>query len=346
MAPGISLSRGAPVCCAAVENFVNDRHLNALRRKVSQSKTSIKNTWSQEEERRLQTSRRNVKREQVQGDRFADIEKENMRLLLKMQEIEHRGPAKAAASAILGAPPPACSRGGSLPPIGTGSKCGARMREMRRIDEDNQRLLKKLQGAKSSVNLPQLEDQHRHRQKVMRMRCEHQRPEWKEMFPPPRIRASQPMSPVASEGQIDAECERLLKLQEQLRSKMEAADSLSDAGALPEATGDELGSPSAHRAVGSSDSPHRGSETPTASLEMVGGVIPARSRALAESLLAEEGLELGRPGRVAVDNAEDTEEAALAAKEAAANALRMAQALDVESDGLLAYGDVVSRFRY
>mmetsp|Transcript_1526 Transcript_1526/g.4596 ORF Transcript_1526/g.4596 Transcript_1526/m.4596 type:complete len:339 (+) Transcript_1526:68-1084(+) len=338
MAPGVSLSRGAPVCCAAVENFVNDRHLRALQRKVSHSRTSINNNWSQEEERRLQTSRRNVKREQVRNDRFANIEGENMRLLMKMQEIEHRGPARAAASAVLGPPPPKCARGGSLPPVGTGSKSNARVRELRRIDEDNQRLLRRLQGAKSSVCLPALEEQHQRRQKVMRMRCEHQRSEWRELYPPPKLgaaRLQQPLSPVDSEGQIDAECERLLQLQERLRSKMDLATSLSDTAAWPEAESE--GQPS----------PRSAAETPSGGIgSMLGGVLPASSKAMVDSLLAEDAARhAAEMERLKDDPNEDAEDAANAAKEAAANALRMAMAVDASSEGLLAYGDVVQRFR-
>lgn len=353
MAPGVSLGR-APVCCAAVENFVNDRHLKALQRKVSQSKTSIKNNWTQEEERRLQTSKRNVKREQVQGDRFASIERENMRLLVKMQEIEHRGPAKAAAQAMLGKPPPGCARGGSLPPVGTGSKSGARNRELRRIDEDNQRLLRRLQGAKSSVCLPKLEEQHQARQKVMRMRCEIQKPEWKEQYPAPKIlpqlfpgRLQQPPSPGAFEEQIDAECERLLALQEQLRSKADLQDALSEFAALPEAAQEGTSSPSNGQVqspmsdAGGLDGFDEG---------MLGGRIPASSQAIVDSLLAEDAAARGNfAGQLGESTAEaqDSEEAANAAKDAAQNALLMARALDTGGDGgWLGYGDVVSRLRH
>mmetsp|Transcript_56124 Transcript_56124/g.180126 ORF Transcript_56124/g.180126 Transcript_56124/m.180126 type:complete len:336 (-) Transcript_56124:315-1322(-) len=328
MAPGMAVERRAPVCSAAVENFVRNRHLNAHREKVSRSRTLVNNSWAPEELQRLQTSRRNVKREQLQGDRFANIERENLRLLGRMQEIEHRGPAKAAAHAVLAgasatALPAAVVRNASLPPSGAGSRLPARLQELRRIDVENQRLLKRLHGTKASVSLLRLDEEHRSQQQLMRMRCEHQRSEWK--APPPRRSAS------AAELQVLAPVETA-----ELYAAGHGEPFEQEPPALELLELEPSGQEPQGLAVDTQEPGQADALSPA-----FGGAIPAASRALAEALLA--GHFSSQSQAAAAE--QDAEAAAAEAKDAAAAALRMATALDAGSEDLLAYGDVVQRLR-
>merc|ERR1719316_1436241 len=60
--------------------------------KVSRSKSTIDNSWTVRQVGKLQCSQRNVKRHQQRGERYDDIEKENMRLMQReiMQQPSHR----------------------------------------------------------------------------------------------------------------------------------------------------------------------------------------------------------------------------------------------------------------
>lgn len=205
MAPGIALERKAPIACAAVENFVRDRQYNAHRRNVSRSRTTIDNTWSSREEQKLQVSRVNVKKLQVNQDRFTDIEKENIRLLARMQDIDRQGVVKAAGGIIVGTGPARCS---SVPAMSApGSRVGQRVKELKRIDAENQRLLKRLQGTKATVSMTKLDEAHKVQQKFMRMRCERQHPDWKEDLPLPMAKAEEPTEDVVEEQGTDEDAE-------------------------------------------------------------------------------------------------------------------------------------------
>merc|ERR1719237_780388 len=92
-----------------------------------------------------------------------------------MQEIDGKGGARATKA-----------RSSSLPAQGRGSNSGARTRELRRIDAENQKLLRRLRSTKASVSVSQLEEEHRAKRGLVRLRCEHQ-PALPELeAPPPR----------------------------------------------------------------------------------------------------------------------------------------------------------------
>lgn len=342
MPSGVSLERRAPICNAGVENFVRDRHLSQHKRKVTQSRTTINNVWSAEEENKLQKAKRNVKRDHVQGERFASIEKENLRLLQKMNEIDQRGVAKAQVRTVLPPVKSAVSRCSSLPPCGAGSRSGARVRELQRIDAENQKFLSRLSGAKSSINLPKLDEAHRAQQAFMRMRCERPKPEWKELYPPMVIPVKLPEE---EEPAIDVDCERLQRLQDQMRMRLEAEEHLepsSPTDARQEKDADADGG-----IIGGDG--EQTIEELEAELERFGGRIPASSQALVDELMAqdlkdkEQAAHLADQLKQKDDAEEDAAVAAYDAKEAAAKAFLAAEAVGYcgVDAGFMGYADVV-----
>merc|ERR1712048_1274815 len=91
-------------------------------------------------------------------------------------------------------------------------------------DAENQKFLTRLNGAKSSINLPKLDKAHQKQQAFMRMRCERPKPEWRVLFPP-HVMAPKPEI-VEDEDPIDVDVERLQQLQEHLRGRLEAEETL------------------------------------------------------------------------------------------------------------------------
>lgn len=282
MAPGAALDRNRPACCNAVESFVQNRHKDEHRRKVSGARSLINNSWSVREESRIQASRRNVKREQVQDDRFSNIERENMRLLLRMQEIDKRSEREScsapagkggarrfvmAGNALVAAAAPGRNmpRSNSVPAgAGRGSNFDHRLKEMRRIDDENQRLLRRLRGTKSTVNNSRMEDQHRAQQKLMRMRQEHG----------PKLvqRGPLPFDPLPPQSAAELENERVCNLHSELERRLAALEIEEDRAQ----TDDELPSPCGSEGSPVGDRPRR---------QYLGGDIPEASRALTEALM-------------------------------------------------------------
>lgn len=359
MAHGCALERRLPVTSIAVENFIRHRQLEAHHRRVLRPRTFIDNAWTKEEVRVLQKPRRNVKREQMKEDRFADIERENARLLGRMQEIEHRGPARAAGKQVLsGAVLPSCARSRSVPCPRAGSNSGARNREQRRIEQDNLRLLKRLQGAKPSISQQQLEGEHRALQKVMRMRCEHHQAavEAAERHPhqPKGFRshsaggllrpqsaavAAAATATATATDQASTDFERLQQLQDDLRLQLEADEAAAGESSTDlesQLPNDKPSSPCGSE--GAVEDPTGAGSEPSSPF---GGRIPAMSRARSEAILATFSTEPCRQGFDAEEGL-DAEEAAISAKEAADEALRKAQAMDAGSQ-YLCYDDVVQR---
>eukprot|EP00930_Biecheleria_cincta_P043417 TRINITY_DN29815_c0_g2_i1.p1 TRINITY_DN29815_c0_g2~~TRINITY_DN29815_c0_g2_i1.p1 ORF type:complete len:364 (+),score=103.43 TRINITY_DN29815_c0_g2_i1:134-1225(+) len=348
MAPGISIDKGRAISCAAVENFMRQRHIDAHKNKIARSKSTVSNQWSVGEETKLAPSRgMNAKKLQLQEERYHGIERENRRLLGRMQEIERRGPSQAAAKLVMGP-----SRSSSVPAIsGAGSRASQKVKELRRIDAENQRLLKKLQGAKASVSMAKYDESWQVQQRYMRMHCERQKDVWIEerareqaelaAAMAQRAAARQPAGPFSEEpaGPSDAECIRLLYLQDELRQKAAADEEASDIAEMldqqdasdaveqdqEEAKGQQVEAADASQAEGSSE---------TAAFRF-GGVIPESSKNMVEQLLAEYAKEQEQEEL-------DSVEAAKAAKQAAEAAFRQAEALDVASDDVfLSYERVV-----
>lgn len=365
MAPGQVIDRQRPACCGAVENWVHARHKDAHRQKVKGARSIINTGWSQREEDRIKASRRNVKREQLQEDRFQNIERENLRLLMRMQEIDKRrelsarAASKAAAKLVLGGAQPAVSSGAAAGPMprssscppghGRGSNFGTRIQAMRRIDDENRRLLKRIQGAKPSVNYSKLEEQHQAQQRIMRMRRENlSREELADpLYRPPRLPIFEevPFSHRSSSAaDLDNMSERLFHLRQASDDAVEASEN---------------------------DAPESESGAAETSVlrEYIGGKLPEASRVLAAALMeehfgeaADDGNETGRTADHAMGVSDqvvavDAEEAAEASKAAAAEMLRAAEAMDVQvckaaepldalaGGDVLDYANVVARSR-
>jgi len=302
----------------------------------------------------LQTSRRNAKKELQQEERFQGIERENMRLLLRMHEIERRSAAKSAAQVVLGgggdavkAAASAAARSGSCP---AGSRTNVRMKELRRIDSENQRMLKRLQGAKSSVSMKDLNERNRQQEGYMRLRCNEQRPEWQREDAARRRAANQArLARAASEAPrdpVDEEMEALSRLQDHFRRQAE------DDGADFEREQEELaGEPLSFRGS------HAGSPqailSPPRQREGIGGQIPASSQAIVDQLMADHLREAeaqdqllgGMGGNHEEESAEEesAEEAHRAAKEAAAKAFSLATACGAGQEDMLDFHHVIQR---
>jgi len=353
MAPGISVDRGHAISCAAVENFMRQRHLDAHKGKIARSKSTVSNQWSVQEETKLGPSRgMNAKKVQKQEEKYFGIERENRRLLGRMQEIERRGPSQAAAKLVMGP-----SRSNSLPAISAaGSRAGQKVKELRRIDAENQRLLKKLQGAKASVSMAKNDESWQVQQRYMRMHCDKQKESWIEeraseqaelaAAMAQRAAARQPAGPVSEEpaGPSDAECIRLLYLQDELRQKAAAAAADEEGSDMAEEEnlvaedeqqdGSDAVEPNQEEAKDASQG-ESSSEKPAFRF---GGVIPENSKNLVEELLADYAKEQEREEL-------DSIEAAKVAKLAAEVAIRQAEAIDVSSDDVFLSYDRVVRNR-
>jgi len=357
MAPGMALDTKRPKCSDQVEELMRRKHLEAHKRNIARTKSTICNQWSVREELKLAPARRNAKKELVAEERYSSIEKENRRLLGRMQEIERKGSQKAAAHLVLGSGP-SMQRSASVP--AAGSRASTRNKELRRIDAENQRLLKRLQGAKSSVDLAAKEQSYQVQQGYMKMRCEHQKEDWilervqneallaahlKERAaaraPPPEP------APISIEpaGPSDAECIRLLHLQDKLRARAEDAEEGGEE--LPEGEhlqegGDESEEAVAARALeeaeGADGEPSATPKKERTALSYA-GLIPEASEKLVDKLMAEYAEQQAK-------DEEDSLAAADDAKAAAAAAFREAEALDVASeDVFLSYERVVQQRR-
>lgn len=341
MAPGQSLDRNGGACCAAVENFVHNRHLEAHRRKVAASRTLIQNKWSDREEVKIQASRRNVKREQKQEERFAGIEKENYRLLGRMGEIDRRTPAKSAAQIALQCGGRSGGRSNSVPVSGAGSKANNRLKEMRRIDAENQRLLQRLQGAKASVNINKFDEAYAKQQKFMRMRCEHVHKEEAEAARIANAAVRERFfGPRQVEEGVDPEMERLLRIQDEFRKRAEEepeGDALDEfRAAQASRPGSSSSRPRSSRSAAEGDAQGFDAGYSAAPPLEYAGVIPESSQKIVEELMAMHDQQARQ--------AQDSEEEAQDAKEAAAAAFRAATSLDVaSSDLVLGYGALVQR---
>lgn len=341
MAPGIAIDQKRPACNERVEDWVRQRHFEAHKCKVARSRSLINNQWSVREETKLQPTRsRNAKKEQMEEERYSSIEKENRRLLTRMQEIERRGTQKAAASLVLGVKP---SRPSSLP---AGSRAGARVKELQRIDAENQRLLKRLQSTKAAVNMSKFEKDHQVQQRYMKMHCEHPKEDWlleraqqqsllaAQMAVRAASRALPP--PVSKEppGPTDAECQRILRLQDSLRKR--AAGEEDELDELDELDEDmNLVQQDLEEVVQEGPLEEKPARPKPKLIGEHAGFLPDSSHSLVEQLMAQYA-------QLQEEEEEDTEAAVAEAKAAANAAFRKAEALDVASDdAMLSYERVV-----
>jgi len=348
MAPGVSAERGRSVCNAGIEEWVRQKHLDAHKKNIARSKSTIANQWSVREENKIGPSRRNVKKEQQTEERYSKIEKENRRLLGRMQEIERRGSSKLVGQMVVGGPK-VPQRSGSVP--AAGSRVSVRVKEMHRIDAENQRLLKRLQGAKSAVNMAKNDESYKEQQRYMRMRCEHQHEDWvleraqqqallqAQTAERAALRAPpEPIAPISKEpeGPSDAECIRLLHLQDKLRAAAEADEDSEDKSMddLDEEQ-TQLQQNEEAEPVEDGQDKEKPVVSPSQERSFLAGAIPETSKNLVEKLLAEYAADAER--------AELSTQAQMdAAKTAAAAAFLQAEALDVSSeDVFLSYERVV-----
>eukprot|EP00933_Yihiella_yeosuensis_P062318 TRINITY_DN65278_c0_g1_i1.p1 TRINITY_DN65278_c0_g1~~TRINITY_DN65278_c0_g1_i1.p1 ORF type:complete len:364 (+),score=96.01 TRINITY_DN65278_c0_g1_i1:92-1183(+) len=352
-----------------VDEFMRNRHSAAHKLKLARCQSSINNTWSVKQEGKLQVSRVNAKKQQLADERYSKIEKDNMRLLGRMQEIEHRSASKAVAQLLVGgarSAPAAPIRSSSMPAGGIGNAAGSRtnqrLKELQKIDVENQRLLKRLQGAQSSVNMKKFDEGYRAQQNYMKMRCERPKEEWiherahnsaaigeaLRQKAEEKLKALLGPEPESIEpaGPTDAECRRLLHLQDDLRRKAkdDDDDDLSEAG---DTLLDDDGRPLSQRSTDSNAKVGDDTASPSGSKHVkkrftcsspgtspLGGVIPENSKNLVEQLLAEYAKDKE-------DDEEGIEAETAAAKKAAEAAFREAEACDVASDELLDYDKLI-----
>lgn len=339
MAPGVSIDRSASVCNAPVEDFIHRRQLYNLRSNINRARTHVNNTWSRQEEDRLQASRWNAKRRQNTHDTHAEIERENMRLMLRFQEME-----KASVRKSSSVPTIKCSK------TPAGSNIGARNKELSRIEAENRRLLQRLRSTKASVSVSKLAEEHRRTEKVMHMRLE---------FPssvlanvnqerPQRAIGSRVAMPKSGKDGGDLCSVRLPAV---YPSSVLAAAMITEADVKAEMdrpfSGDSAGSscmmPAAPAAVDGclQDADVEDDENENAvsaakhdfeELRLglnLGVGMPSQSRLLANRLLEAEAAERQAAAEAA------------AAKDAAEKAMRDAEAMDAEEDAMLGYDNVV-----
>jgi hypothetical protein len=226
--------------------------------------------------------------------------------------------------------------------MGRGSNSEARMREMRRIDDENRRLLKRLQGSKSTVSNKRMEEQHRAQQKIMNLRQEHA----------PRMPGRQGRLPFSALpiSNVDPETQRLQDLHEELQRRLEYLEEQEPAlAASLTATPRSVHSSQLDDGANHIDSNHEDGlhvdDEDLGGREYIAGQLPEHSRKIVEELMREHY----EPTSPQVG---DAEEDADSAKEAAAEMFRRATAMEAqEFDKLagevdyLSYESVVQRSR-
>mmetsp|Transcript_62261 Transcript_62261/g.148593 ORF Transcript_62261/g.148593 Transcript_62261/m.148593 type:complete len:379 (+) Transcript_62261:45-1181(+) len=357
MAPGCAIERHAAVCNAEVEDFLRNNRQKEHRRKVERARSELKTGWSAGEVDKLQFLHQNAKKDRLREDRLGVIERENHRLLSRMHEISKRprqgGLGKMTAQMVLGAPGTSGARSSSAPHIRKQTITPARMAELRRIDEENKRILKRIQGAKPSINRAKLDEAASQQQKLMRMRCEQPGPR----TAPQRVAKEQEDLVYYDTPRDDIDLQQELAnlgnnpsfiaapsnevLAHEMQMALEGANP-SEAACISDLAGEPIEEHAAE----------------PARKPQLGGEIPLASRMLTEALMQEHfGDHLPTSPAAQVDSGGvppeeggDWEAEAAAAKEAAQKAFRQAQALDQESsmpwsDGLemLSYELVVKR---
>lgn len=127
--------------------------------KILAAKTTVNNVWSTREQGKLNASRSNTKRKQASVSRCDEIEKENSRLLLRFFEIGEQKPQ------IQGRNTATDAKRGPIAPV--------RKQEIQRINNENAKLLKRIQGAKPCINRASQLEEHKKNQKIMHLRCEY-----------------------------------------------------------------------------------------------------------------------------------------------------------------------------
>ncbi|CAK0793636.1 unnamed protein product, partial [Prorocentrum cordatum] len=372
MTPGVALERANPVCSAAVENFVHQRHHQSHLKKVTRHKSAVNNAWNSRDEIVMQAVRARVKkRHQQNEDRQTEIERENVRLLVRLHEIDAAGKATPSAAG----PPTSRSRCSSQPAgsaaalRGAGSRAGSMVQEMRRIDQENQHILRRLRGAKSTVNVGQLKREAQEKEKLMRLRCEHQQAGWKADHFITRCASEGrlvPLAPVPEGGGGDSRPGSRGCAGRPAGGGSIAGRRAAALGPGGDAAGEPAGEEAADGDAVDGDAAEAQGPPPRREKTPLGGRIPAASRALCAELLRQAappgeehaggaGPAGGDAQGVAEEVAEEVGDAEpltaeeelaelAAAKEAATRAFRAAEAVDVSSHELqYGYGDLVKR---
>mmetsp|Transcript_45948 Transcript_45948/g.76286 ORF Transcript_45948/g.76286 Transcript_45948/m.76286 type:complete len:270 (-) Transcript_45948:133-942(-) len=172
---------GSSFCNAPVEAFIRGRRQEAHSARVRQSRSCVE---SRRTPREAEGAQRDVRREHVKEEHRREIQRENLRLLHRLEEIDRRPSLDSSSSRDRSSRPESVRpesgrrRPSSAPATGrpqrggsrTGSlNAGARAEEQRRIQQENLRLLRRLQGCKPSVNSARLEAEHRENRRAMQM---------------------------------------------------------------------------------------------------------------------------------------------------------------------------------
>merc|ERR1719463_391036 len=130
--------------------------------KVRSASAQVHTMWKPEDADKHESMRRNGKREQVAMDRQRDIERENMRLLQRFHEIGSNGVGTTSATTM----PRSMAKGPRT------LNAGSRKKELDRIQNENQHMLRRLQSVKATKALGKesLSKSHAAHQKLVALR--------------------------------------------------------------------------------------------------------------------------------------------------------------------------------
>jgi len=190
---------GNKLCAKRNEQRHNERH----RRMIREMKPSI--DTREPSTMRLEHLRTNLKREQLLEDRYTEIDRENRILLQKMSDIM-RKPLYRFRSDVGG-------------PVSLNKD--ARKKELIRITEDNQAILRRIQRTEPVYNHLQWEEGHRRNELYLRNACEY--PVVLRRGDRHNMSAPDLLSPSSHEPQQDT-LERLLQEDAEKKKEPEEAD--------------------------------------------------------------------------------------------------------------------------
>lgn len=178
---------GSSFCNAPVEAFMRGRHQEAHSARLRQSRSCVESRRAQHE---AECAQRDVRREHSKEEHRREIHRENLRLLQRLEEIDRRPSLDSSSSRDRSSRPESVRpqsgesgrrRPSSAPTAGRAGRrqragaragslnAGVRAEEQRRIQQENLKLLQRLQGCKPSVNSARLEAEHRENRRAMQM---------------------------------------------------------------------------------------------------------------------------------------------------------------------------------
>jgi hypothetical protein len=147
--------RAIPVGNKACANRVRDRHYEMHKQRVKTMRPQVDN--AEPHVKQLSHLQNNLKREQLEEEKYQKIDRENKILLQKMSDIMQQ---QTYSNLRAQSGPPSLNR-------------DARKSELMRITQENQNILKRIQKAQPVYNHVEWHDQHRKNQVFMKNACEY-----------------------------------------------------------------------------------------------------------------------------------------------------------------------------